>query len=625
MKHIYKITLALIVLVGFTRCDYLDVVPDNVATVDYAFRDRIGVEKYLFTCYNYLPKHSDAYSNPAIMGGDEIWMYYPVTVYYGNTTTLKLARGFQNVNDPLVNYWDGRQSGRSMFQAVRDCNIFLERVFEAGDLDPYERDRMISEVKVLKAYFLFWMMRMYGPIPIMKENLPVTSTSEEVRIEQQSISEVVTYAVSLIDEAIENLPSRIQDKASELGRLTKPAALSIKAKILLTAASPLFNGNRDFSSYPGFKAKDESLWGQAAEACKQAIDACEEAGHRLYTFTDFKPITDSTRVKMSIRNSVCDKWNDELIWGNSGGGIAAFIQNMAHPHLDPTTVKNQVIKTFLAPPLRMAEQFYTQHGVPISEDKTWDYDNRYQLRTAQTDDRYYIKEGYKTAALHFDREPRFYANLGFDGGRWYGQGKLSDEEAWTFKNKKGQTGARVSAGLYTVTGYTVKKLVHYENTVTENSYNRNNYPFPIIRLADVYLMYAEALNEANGPSDEVYTYLDKVRERAGLNGVVESWDQYSNNPEKAKSQEGLREIIHQERLIEMAFEGQRFWDVRRWEEAEDLMNEPIQGWDITGETPEDYYSVRTLFVPEFTRKEYFWPIKETNLIVNSKLKQNPGW
>src|SRR3546814_15685696 len=101
-----------------------------------------------------------------------------------------------------------------------------------------------------------------------------------------------------------------------------------------------------------------------------------------------------------------------------------------------------------------------------------------------------------------------------------------------------------------------------------------------MRLPGLYLLYAEALNELNGPSETVYQYIDMVRARAGLKGVVESWKEYANNPDKPGSKEGLREIIHRERRIELSFEGQAGWDLRRWKELMDVLTDPVQGWDI---------------------------------------------
>lgn len=138
-------------------------------------------------------------------------------------------------------------------------------------------------------------------------------------------------------------------------------------------------------------------------------------------------------------------------------------------------------------------------------------------------------------------------------------------------------------------------------------------------------MYAEALNEVKAaPDAEVYEYIDKVRERAGLLGVVESWAAHSKNPQKPATKEGMRKIIQQERMIELSFEGQRFWDLRRWKLALDYMNRPIRGWDISGRNL-NFYNVTTVYTPRFEFKDYFWPIRERERINNPNLVQNLGW
>ena len=139
-------------------------------------------------------------------------------------------------------------------------------------------------------------------------------------------------------------------------------------------------------------------------------------------------------------------------------------------------------------------------------------------------------------------------------------------------------------------------------------------------------MYAEALNEVSGPSATVYDYLDRIRTRAGLEGVQESWQNYSVNPEKPNTQSGLREIIHRERNIELAFEGHRYWDLLRWRNAVQELNEPILGWNVYGDDDISYYQITTLFQQRFVApRDYFWPIAENALLQNSNLVQNPGW
>src|SRR5690606_29884272 len=204
----------------------------------------------------------------------------------------------------------------------------------------------------------------------------------------------------------------------------------------------------------------------------------------------------------------------------------------------------------------------------------------------------------------FNREPRYYANLGFDGGIWYGMNKFNDNDTWFVSAKKGDPASNVARDKSNFTGIWGKKLVNYQNSIGETSYTIEQYPWPIIRLANVYLLFAEAANEVDGPTPEVFEFLDLVRERAGLLGVEESWELYSRNPDKPNHKETLREIIHQERLIELALEGQRFWDLRRWKKSIQVLNAPITGWDIEQKTPEGYYRERVLYNQTFTTRDY---------------------
>src|SRR5690606_4996377 len=195
---------------------------------------------------------------------------------------------------------------------------------------------------------------------------------------------------------------------------------------------------------------------------------------------------------------------------------------------------------------------YSDHGVPIEEDKTWGYADMYALQTAGRADRLYVRDGYETVHLHFSREPRFYAALGFDGGIWYGNGELDDKDyssLYHLEAKRGQLNSGGGTDRSTVTGYFIKKLINYENIAskTSPSYSAVSYPWPVMRLADLYLLYAEALNESQGPGPEVYKYINLVRQRAGLPSVQNAWSNYAIDPAKHTTINGLREIIHRER------------------------------------------------------------------------------
>jgi hypothetical protein len=269
----------------------------------------------------------------------------------------------------------------------------------------------------------------------------------------------------------------------------------------------------------------------------------------------------------------------------------------------------------------MAELFYTKNGVPINEDITWDYSNRYEVRAAGGDQFFYLKPGYPTAALHLDREDRFYASLAFDGAQWFMADGLFGVEA-----KFGQGQAQKNRYGYSMTGYFNKKLVNWKYVIKANyQITVEEYPWPIMRLADLYLLYAEALNELSGPGQDAYTYLNKVRARAGLPTVQAAWSAFSSRPTKFTTKDGLREIIQQERSIELAFEGSRCWDLRRWKKAVDELNKPVSGWDIIQTDPETYYRPKLLYQQSFQAREYLWPIKTGDILVNANLAQNPGW
>lgn len=617
---------------------YLDIVPDNVATLDNAFALRNEAQKFLTTCYAYLPNSADPQSNVGFLGADEIWFPQEYREFDATLWTWEIARGTQNVNAPYVNYWDGGNYGIRAFEAIRQCNIFIENVSDRSkvpDLSLDERERWLAEVKFLKAYYHFLLLRMYGAIPLVDVNIPVSASPAEVKVSRVPFDSCVNYIVRLLDESAATLPTIIADRNSELGRITAPIAKAIKARVLVTAASPLFNGNGDLAASKNVggqalyaTAEDPKKWERAAQAAKEAIEMAESNGFSLYHFpqSSFK-LSPGTITQLSIRQAVCERWNSEKIWGNSGRQ-ADRIQTTCMARVDATVASNTTLRAMFGATLKMAELFYTRNGVPINEDKTLNYSNRYTLRQAVDSELYVINPGYNTARLNYDREPRFYADLGFDGGTWYlySSPTTSDSGTFVLKAKANQYGGTDIGGGINQTGYFIKKLVDWNFSFSASGVSVRSYEWPEVRLADLYLLYAEAVNEATGNTSEACSYLNKVRERAGIPTVQNAWTNFSTNPGKFTTKAGLREIIKRERAIEMAFEGSRFWDLRRWKDAAYELNQPVKGWTITGNTEETYYQIRTLFQQRFIApRDYLWPVRLSNLSVNPNLVQNPGW
>lgn len=638
-KSIGIVSIVLLVL-GTQSCEnnFLDVVPDNVETIDLAFKLRNEAEKYLFTCYSYLPKNGDAVYNIAMLAGDEVWI--PGQDEAINSFAFDIARNYQRVSNPYMDVWEGRYQGGGpsdryrIFAGIRHCNTFLENVEDEtkiADLNPSERLRWTGEAKFLKAYYHYYLMRMYGPIPVMRKNVPIDAPIEEIQVSREPIDKNIDYLVTLLDEAALVLPPQITDTQNELGRITRPIALGIKAEILLMAASPLFNGNADMA---GFKGKDGTpyfnptfdplKWKKAADAAKEAIDVAEENGNKIFYKEDISfDIENITRKKLDITEAVTERWNDEIIWANPNSSTYELQRLCMAPLIN--TVSHYQARKVLSPTLEAAQMFYTKNGVPIEEDKTLDFSEITLLKEAGSDDKYNISEGYKTSILNFNREPRFYADLGFDGAVWYKYDSGSDDTRWHIEAKYKDYAGSADAFDFNVTGYYLKKLVNWEQTFGGGSLYKD-YAWPELRLSDLYLMYAEALNEVEGPTADVLKYVDAIRTRAGLKGVAESWQNFSNNPLKYSSKDGMREIIHHERNIELAFEGKNYWDIKRWKKATQEFNEPVKGWNVFGSTEADYYQVRTLFQQRFVSpRDYFWPINENTLIQNPNLVQAPGW
>lgn len=631
MKYLKIIFLFINISLVTSCADYLDIVPDDVPSLENAFTNRIAAEKFLFTCYSYIPNPAHPWVNPAMVGGDEIWWNINQTSYR-EIAAVKMALGNQNANDPFLNFWDGRFNGVNLFTAIRDCNIFLENIHKPRDMEEYERTLWKAEVKFLKAYYHLFMLQLYGPIPIIRENIPVSAPPEEVRVYREPVDDVVDYIVELLDEAVIDLPDQIESPSTDAGRITKAIAMSVKAKALVWLASPLMNGNPDYINFKDNRGiqlvpseYNVSKWERAAEAVKEAIDKCGEVGHGFYEYIPPRPVSDATRLKFTFRGAVTEKFNKEIVWPSTQP--VNVIQLLAMPHLALGNFGNKGSE--LGATLKIAEQFYTDNGLPINEDPAWNYQDRYRTRVAQTDHQYYIKNGETTANLNFNREPRFYASLGFDRGIFEGSGQTNETSFWHLQARKSEIAGYRGLGEHIPTGYFMKKLINSE-TVTGTgaaaTYMEKRYSFPMIRMADLYLLYAEALNEMkSAPDGEVYEWIDKVRERAGLKGVIESWGK-SSIPNKPSTKEGMREIIHQERLIELAFEGHRFYDLRRWKKALKYLNEPVQGWNYKGDNVDDYYVVTTYMDTRiFTTKDYLWPLKISTLSVNSNLVQNPGW
>ncbi|MCH1484853.1 MAG: RagB/SusD family nutrient uptake outer membrane protein [Flavobacteriaceae bacterium] len=624
----------IILLAGLFSCDnYLDIVPDQTQQVDLLFERKEVAYTALATCYAYLPKNDGVYTSFMTMS-DEI-----TTPISKETDGVRIMKGQQSASNPKFGLWSGWSDQGSLWEGIRHCNILIENIHNVVDMTEQEMNSWAAEAKFLKAYYHFLLFTYYGPIPIVDENLPISASDNEVRVKRSTVDQSVDYIVQTIDDAILDLPVR-ELSSNDLGRIDQVIAKSIKSRVLLYAASPLFNGNSEM--YSGFvneygehyfnQTYDQTKWDLAKEASLDAINAALENGVGLYEFSSTPPNyedeyeeSEFLRTLYDLKYTIVDKWNSELIWGNSNPvrdndwwqmQAACMMKN-------PSASSVEAAWQWIAPTLRIAELFYTENGLPIDQDLTYDFQNRFNTATVSASQNYQAQYGTTTAKLNLNREPRFYSSLGFDRGYNRTWGNL-----WQLRMKKGEIHGRIAnSDDYLITGYALKKLVHPDSE--GDGYNKIvTYAWPMIRLSELYLNYAEAINESTGPNQDAYDALNAVRERAGISNVEDAWGNASISAtlNKHTTQDGFREIIRQERLIELSFEGNRYNDIRRWKQAEQYFNSPVFGWSVDETSVSGYYNITQVGIRSFNSpRDYFHPISINEITINPNLTQNLGW
>lgn len=688
IKRCLVATVALLMTAVTPSCDYLNVVPDNVKTLDHAFASRAMAERYLATCYSYLPNHNWPVKSPETYGGGESHAFQGgggadawTQKFFGITA------GAQNTSNPIFNTWDASNvpdgNKGAFYKGIRDCNIFLERMDEGStyeypfDIPDYERLIWVGEVKFIKAYLHYLLMRQYGAITIRDKNMSTSASKEELLEYRNSFKDCVDYVDKLMLEAVGNpsgdgvdfsedkyvVPFRIEKEASEMGRITKAIIFAARAKFLTMVASPLFNGNVTLISvvdnkgrkvFEGCDVYDVKRWEKAAEACKVAIDLAtsERCGHIINrSFQAPVKLTPTLQQEYNLRQILAEPWNKEIIWGvgsNRGVDVPQLFLEANPVNTDKQSKGSCVQRQSVD--INFSKIFYSENGVPIEEDNDFlPIDRWLELRTPEADGvennrvtQQNDKDGkpYRTIELNYHREPRYYANVGFDGSVMWGASGTQNITDMSKPSgnlpiiacKTGQPAGMFSWERINITGMWCKKHVfplYYLNA--DGAIQWKHIAYPVIRLADIMLLRAECLNEIDGPGNqEIFDILDDIRDRAGLKGVKDSWNNHSRISGKYTTQEGLREIIQTERRIELSFEGHSLWDLLRWKDkgpAPTVFNTPCKGWNIRAKTTEIFHTEVNTPQGErvFGEKNYLWPFKESTLEVNPNIAQNPGW
>ena len=640
----------------FVSCsDFLDIVPDNVFQYDDLFSSQQQALTALATLYHSVPRdHIDAM--PWTMGDEFAAVSPAVDAYRSRVQGASIMRGNQSASNPLLSLWTGNNSmiTGSLWIIIRECDQFIQNVDRIPDMTAEGKADWKAQAKFLKAYYMFMLVKAYGPV-----NIPETFAEGDLNAElfqpRAKVEDCFDYILNLIDEAIPYLKGKRE--STFLGQVDQVTAKAIKARILLCRASPFYNGNAEY--YSNFldhngehffaQTEDREKWKAAANAAQVALDACEQYGFSMYYFkgrpydfdaANYQYNTDRMKTLYDLRFRISERWNEEIIWGYqkpwnmTGYPQLMFVTMIRKPAGYGTPAATNDGGGWLQSSYQAMERFYTENGLPLEEDRTVNRSALHEIVT--TPDEYepeyasmrgFLQPRVKTINMYLRREPRFYSDLFITGGYARQQQVFIPTEMYYMK--AGGWDPVVHGEFFPSSGIGVQKIVHPESYCT-NIHTMMLAPYPIMRVSDLWLMKAEAMNEYYGPSQEVYDAVNEVRRRAGIPDVEISY----SNPEwvtedaldKHKSKHGMREIILRERANEFAFEfAHRFWDMQRWKLSIVEFSRPLYGWNIRGTDEISFFNHQIIQGRKWSITDCLWPIDNSAMERNAKLIQNPGW
>lgn len=544
--NIYVMLLAALMLIQ-TSCHEYEKEPLNIITEELVY-DEMDINAYyaeqvLNNIYTYLPDgfnridgvFLDAATDDAIASEDA-----------NNIEIIAEAR--QNPTHGVDQVW-----GRS-YQAIRRVNIFLSKI----DRVPTTEETKVfwkAEARFIRAISYFELLKRYGGVPLLGDR--VLELTDELDIPRNSFEEGVQYVVGELNDISDKL--RIVNQADDdpnFGRITQGAALALKSRLLLYAASPLHN-----------PANDQGKWQQALEAAKDVIDLNAYSLHPNF-------------VTLFITRK-----NNEIILSRQ----RARSQNIERTNAPIGFTAPNLSEGAMSPTQELVDAFPMKNGLAIGD----------------------AGSGYLADRPYHNRDPRFEATVFYNGASWLQRDVETFEGGLDKPNRAGLTQTR--------TGYYMRKFMgNFGNTA---AYSNQDHNFIIFRYAEILLNYAEAANEL-GQTTEALEQLKLIRERARISSG--EGDVYGLKANMDQVQ--MREAIQLERRLELAFEEHRFWDVRRWKEAETVFNKKLHGMKIT-KTDEDLnYNVEEVAQIRFIApKMYLYPIPFDEVLKNLALEQNPGW
>lgn len=598
MKCFKTFLLCLSLLLIFSCQDVLDVDPVDQITDKAVWEDAGLMEAYVNNMYLALGL-GEFHSTSGISDAtDEAMWVNGMDIVVQSNITPDNRDVFDGSRFDYLNWSD-------LYSNIRKANVFLNNTIEdslvqTSSFDEQEMERikrLRGESYFLRAYFYHNLLRVYGGSPIVNKVYGIDDEDSDYKVERNSFGETVDFIKKDVDSATTLLP--IEHSDENLGRVTKGAAMALKSRVLVHSASDLYNKNPSGSAYTGHVDinDQDKQWKEAKEAAKEVID--------LNAYELYNKIQDSAAANYS--NLFLDvQDNPEIIFARYTSTDAGapnvgqwFSPNGYHGWSEGSPVQ------------QMVDAYRMIDGSKFSWDKSEHATNPYE-----------------------NRDPRFYASVFYDGAPWrerYSDGREFDKDGivQTFVKLTLPDGSNVPGidtrdgpiedwnGSYT--HYNLRKFLDPDNDHREIE---QEVPWIYMRYGEVLLNYAEASIEL-GDYEDARQALNEIRKRAGM-------------PKFSSSLSGdeLKKEYRNERRVELAFEQSRFYDIRRWMIAPDVMNEDAKGIEISahGEARNDrstYYDYQYKIITTQERiwddKMYFLPIPQDEMDRNDKLEQNPGY
>lgn len=610
--------LASLALLSAGCTKYLDKQPDNLLTADMLWQTRANAESYLYQIYGYVQSYMDDY--PVLGGSDE------TSCVIASTAIRQVAIGNWNAQS---NYW---YNSPGYYAGIRQSIVFEQNIGTVPTIQLSDtlKSQYTSEVRFLRGWFYWQMLRQYGPF--VKVTSTLSLNDDYSKYPRAPFDTCVAYINQLMDQAAGGLPA-VWTSSANYGRPTKGACLSVKSELALWAASPLWNGNPRFSNFKNHDGTplapaqyDPNKWTIAAAAAKAVINA---GAYKLFTNIDegdanFDPY-------LSCRDLFLTNWNNEMIfttnmagtwqWGYekrcapSPGGIN--MQNATQNVVDAFSMRNG--RTIDDP-----QSGYTETGFAVSDDPA-----NYGFSRDLTN------RGYITgnSNMYVGREPRFYVDIQYNGKPVLPATSQDDRNHFSSPANidgrgraefyyNGKSGVKPNNNS-DITGYdALKNVSPASNIWTDQVVYR---PLIHIRYAEILLNYIEALNESDPGNPDILTYLNMIRQRAGLPNLDAVY------PSAISDQSQMRQYILRERQVELCFEGDRYYTTirrlllgtpacRTIYRMNTITDDGGQGFAFAG-----FYNRTLLQTRYWDDKMYLFPMPQNDIDRDNAIVQNPGW